>query len=80
MGAACKLLAASLAAIKFPLIREAVTKMEEEAEIGAVKVDSPPAITSTHNKCCSSFYLSCRQFVLLLGKNFLLQVRLAGHT
>ena len=25
-------------------------------------------------RCCSSFYLSCRQFVLLLAKNFLLQV------
>ena len=27
-------------------------------------------------RCCNSLYLTCRQFLLLLGKNFLLQVHL----
>ena len=49
--------------------------MEESGNPGGDAGSNAPKLTGTQ-RCFSSLYLTCRQFVLLLAKNFLLQVRL----
>ena len=61
--------------VLFCLKQRGYSRMQE-LEFGSGEADGDNG-TAYQQRCCSSFYLSCRQFVLLLAKNFLLQVCIA---